>query len=285
VCPEDIHKQLHEEGVAISGTKNPKRKRSSSIQLVSGLRDRRRHLIMPPLSSNVIHSSGGGSSISQERQIRNKLIQKKKELEKRKRAAANFHKLQANLRRTENEEEAPWVDMEDQLEELRRIELERRAQELRDQDAAYETSAFIDKSKEEERKRIEKEHQRQIEQQQALEEQQLLETEKLKHQKEEQLKNLELNLPPEPQPTDPSAIYHITIQLPNSEKISRSFHQENTLQQVKNFIDTRVLYGKDIPAQYRIISNYPNRVWDDLNQMISDTTFQKRQLLRVEKIN
>jgi len=38
-------------------------------------------------------------------------------------------------------------------EELRKLELERRAKELRDQDMAYETSALIDKSKEEEKKK------------------------------------------------------------------------------------------------------------------------------------
>jgi len=168
-------------------------------------------------------------------------------------------------------------------EELRKLELERRAKELRDQDMAYETSALIDKSKEEEKKRQEKEYQLLIEQQISSEAQKLVEEDQAKLLKEKQLTELESQLPPEPPPSEPN-VYHITLQFPNSFKLTRTFHQTNSLQQLKDFIDTRALHGIDIPAQYRIISNFPTQVWDDFGLIMKETTFQKRQLLRVEKL-
>lgn len=243
------------------------------------------------------------------RQI-NKLIQRKREQERRTKKASSFipwkpleqprtgddYDDEEDQDYVDVPEEPTWVDVEEGVEEkyydqeeLRKMDLDRRAQEKREQDEAYETSALIDKSKEEEKKRIEKERQRKIEQQQSTEAQKQMEESKAKLLKEQQLKDLESKLPPEPPLTSNvvdtnNPIYHITIQLPNSQRISRSFHHTNTLQQLKDFIDTRALYGIDIPAHYRIISNYPTQVWDDLNQIISDTTFQKRQLLRVEKL-
>jgi hypothetical protein len=156
-------------------------------------------------------------------------------------------------------------------EEKRKRELEReiRRLELEEQDEAYLTSVMIDKSKEEEKERQKREK---------------LLIEKAKVEKEQSLRQLEATLPCEPSPSDPNAI-HLTFQLPNGERVSRHFLRSHTLQIVKDFLYSQQLYGKHIPPSFHIVTDYPKKIWDNYSQTLSETKFQKRQLLRVEQSN
>jgi len=292
-------KKLNEEGLVISGIKKP-------LKLPPPLIPQPR----PTTRANTRSPAKNSGKTQQRKKRLNWLVQQKKE-ERRKRKLANQY---FNSNDVENiysdfsmmdggdfyEDEGVWVNMirenENRSNEDRkkRLESEQRNLELNEQDIAYETSVLMDKSKEEDRIRKEKEQQQQIDKQKAEESQKLLELEnakaqkileeeKSKLQKETHLKQIEASLPPEPQSNDPN-VYHITLQLPNSEKISRKFHGENTIQQIKDFIDIQFLYGKEIPQMYRMISNFPTTIWEDYSVQIGQSKFQKRQLLRVEKI-
>jgi len=98
--------------------------------------------------------------------------------------------------------------------------------------------------------------------------------------RELELQRMESTLPPEPSPTDPNAI-QITFLLPTAERVSRFFLKSDTIKTLKDFIDTRALHGKTIPLHYNF-SEWPKKVWDQLDQKLSDTNWPKNQLLRIE---
>jgi len=109
-----------------------------------------------------------------------------------------------------------------------------------------------------------------------------LEVQKAKEaiERELELQRIESSLPPEPAPTDPSAI-QITFHLPTGERVGRFFSKSDTIKTLKDFIDTRALHGKTIPSLYNILE-YPKKVWDQLDLKLSDTNWPKKQSLRIE---
>jgi len=173
-------------------------------------------------------------------------------------------------------------------EENIRLEEDRaRRNEMKEQDNAYLKSLKIDKAKAEEKKKKERE-----EKEKALQEQIKVQQEQIKVQQEQRakeekealLKQKLSTLPPEPPTSDPN-IVNLTFQLPTGERISRFFLKDNTFQEVKDFLDTRDLSGSSIPASYNIISDFPKTIWDNLSLKLSETPFQRRQLLRLEQIS
>jgi len=162
------------------------------------------------------------------------------------------------------------------MEEEKRQFKERRLY-VREQDDAYETSMAIDRSKADYLKELERNEKNQKEEQKRLEKLK----EKEKDERERFLKALELSLPMEPEATDPNAL-HLTFRLPNGDRFSRFFLKSSTLKQVKNFVDSQELHGKAIPLMYNFITDFPKEIWNNMALRLSETNFQKRQLLRIE---
>jgi len=156
-------------------------------------------------------------------------------------------------------------------------QLDERRLYVREQDDAYETSLAMDRSKEEYRKELERIEREQLEAVKQLEEKK----EREKREREIYLKKIDLSLPKEPESSDPNAL-HITFRLPNGDRFSRFFLNSSSLKQVKDFVDSRELYGTPIPSSYNFITDFPKQIWNNLDLYLSDTNFQKRQLLRIE---
>jgi len=135
----------------------------------------------------------------------------------------------------------------------------------------------IDRSKEDYLKEIERNEKKQKEELMRLEKMKAQE----KDERERYLKALELSLPMEPDASDPNAL-HLTFRLPNGDRFSRFFLKSSTLKQVKNFVDSQELQGKSIPLSYNLITDFPKQIWNNLALHLSETNFQKRQLLRIE---
>jgi len=188
----------------------------------------------------------------------------------------------------DDESDIPPEVLEEQfkLEEEKR-QREQRRLEKQEQDNAYHTSVLMDKYKEEQKKQkeLDKQLQEDREKKELMEKQNLekaLEVQKAKEaiERELELQRIESTLPPEPSPTDPNAI-QIIFHLPTGERVNRFFHKSDTIKTLKDFIDTRALHGKTIPSLYHLLE-YPKKVWDQLDQKLSDTNWQKKQLLRIE---
>jgi len=162
------------------------------------------------------------------------------------------------------------------MEEEKR-QLNERRLHLRQQDDAYETSVAMDRSKADYLKELERNEKKQKEEQKLLEEQK----EKAKQERQRHLKAIEQSLPMEPDATDPNAIM-ITFCLPNGDRFPRFFLKSALLKQVKHFVDIQELHGKPIPASYKLITDFPKQIWDNMDLHLSDTNFQKRQLIRIE---
>jgi len=187
-----------------------------------------------------------------------------------------------------DESDIPPEVLEDQfkIEEEKR-QREQRRLEKQEQDNAYQTSVLMDKYKEEQKKQmvLDKQLQEEREKRELLEKQNFekaLEAQKAKEaiERELELQRIESSLPPEPSPTDPNAI-QITFHLPTGERVTRIFLKSDTIKTLKDFIDTRALHGKTIPSLYNFLE-YPKKVWDQLDQKLSDTNWSKNQLLRIE---
>jgi len=155
-------------------------------------------------------------------------------------------------------------------------QLNERRLHVREQDDAYETSLAMDRSKEEYRKELERIEIEKVEAQKRLE----TEKEKKNEERKSYLKKLEDSLPKEPESSDPNAL-HITFRLPNGDRFSRFFLKSSSFKQVKDFVDSRELYGKQIPSSYNFITDFPKQIWN-MDLHLTDTNFQKRQLLRIE---
>jgi len=173
------------------------------------------------------------------------------------------------------------IDISEAIEESKMEEEKRQLNErrlhVREQDDAYETSMAIDRSKEDYLKEIERNEKKQKEELMRLEKMKAQE----KDERERYLKALELSLPMEPDASDPNAL-HLTFRLPNGDRFSRFFLKSSTLKQVKNFVDSQELQGKSIPLSYNLITDFPKQIWNNLALHLSETNFQKRQLLRIE---
>jgi len=170
--------------------------------------------------------------------------------------------------------------------EKQRLQIERRI-DREEQDNAYMTSVLIDRhkeqvKKEEEKKKKDKEEQEKREQLQKLENEKKLEEDRAREaiEREIYLKNLASKLPEEPHPSDETLL--LTFQLPNGERVPRLFLKSDTVQTIKDFIDTRALYGKPIPKSYKLITDYPKKIWDNMDMKLSETNWT-RELLRVEQ--
>jgi len=179
---------------------------------------------------------------------------------------------------TELEDKVLNKVLEEQIKmEEEKRQLNERRLHLREQDDAYETSVAMDRSKADYLKELERNEKKQKEEKKFLEEQK----EKAIQERQRHLKAIEQSLSMEPDATDPNAI-QINFCLPNGDRFSRFFLKSALLKHVKHFVDIQELYGKPIPASYKLITDFPKQIWDNLDLHISETNFQKRQTLRIE---
>jgi len=175
-----------------------------------------------------------------------------------------------------------------------------RARVLAEQDRAYQQSLEDDRAKEEVRIReeqhardlIEKEraehaaHEREQEQRELLDAIQLSQTLTEGAQRERKLRELVHTLPPEPAATDQDAL-RLLVQLPSGSKIERFFRSSDTFGDVRTFVETRALEewgGLEVPTRFVLVTDYPRKVWGDMQAKLSEAEFRKRALLRVEQI-
>jgi len=193
---------------------------------------------------------------------------------------SDIEELSEVLEEQFKQEEEKRLKEEEKIQKEEKRQNEERRLHLRQQDDAYETSVAMDRSKEEYRKELERIQKKQLEEQKRLEELK----ENQKKERERYLKTIEQNLPQEPDTTDPNAL-QITFRLPNGDRFSRFFLKTSLLKQVKDFVDTQELYGKLIPSSYNLITDFPKQIWNKLDLPLSQTNFQKRQLLRIEPDN
>jgi len=196
-------------------------------------------------------------------------------MEKNSQFIADEHHSDPN---TEMEDKELNVVLEEQIKmEEEKRQLEERRLHLRQQDDAYETSVAIDRSKEDYLKELERNEIKRKEEEKRLEEKKEL----AKKERQRHLKELEQSLPMEPDSTDPNAL-HITFSLPNGHRFSRFFLKSATLKHVKQFVDIQELYDQPIPSSYKLMTDFPKKIWDNMDLQLSETDFQKRQLLRIE---
>jgi len=175
-------------------------------------------------------------------------------------------------------------------EEMRKIsqiqqkeEREKLKQIMEEQDREYEESLMKDRKKEEERQAAELQQKQEEMQEEEKTLQDAIEFSKqLMSQKWKSEKLRSIQLPKEPKVGD--NVIHLVARLPTGEKFERNFLLSDTLQDVQNFIDKQALeYGVAVvPDQYRLVTDFPRQIWDDLDRKLEDLPFRKRFLVRVE---
>jgi len=91
-------------------------------------------------------------------------------------------------------------------------------------------------------------------------------------------------LPEEPKMGGVHVIRFIA-RLPTGENFERDFNSSDTIRDIRNFVEKQSLEENGeapVPENFRLVTDFPRQVWDDLNLKLEQIPFRKRFLVRVE---
>ena len=160
----------------------------------------------------------------------------------------------------------PSFDKDDQTQEKRSAGAMEREQLRLEQDAAYYESLAADQRKEEEARRqvLEEEEMVRIATAQAqLEESRREEEARALHRR---LSEKEAALPEEP-PQDLPEVVTILIRLPGGGRVGRRFKRTDMISSLFDFVDVSQKGGDIMPGGYRLIRQYPRKVYEAGTQL------------------
>eukprot|EP01114_Cavostelium_apophysatum_P018261 TRINITY_DN5615_c0_g1_i1.p1 TRINITY_DN5615_c0_g1~~TRINITY_DN5615_c0_g1_i1.p1 ORF type:complete len:267 (+),score=90.75 TRINITY_DN5615_c0_g1_i1:170-970(+) len=129
---------------------------------------------------------------------------------------------------------------------------------IAEQEREYQASLAEDRKKDEKKKEVE--------------------DAKVKEQK--RLENAKANLPVEPDKSVTAGVISLLIRLPNGMKFERRFYEENLLQDVSDFVETR----DDVKLKpFHFVTSVPRIVHDDKRKVLKELGLGTRAVLYVEE--